>query len=150
LIGCFGGLTVPVERLNDSPLWWTSASQLSNCQHQVPNRLGGRLDLDLDVVAEPVQAVHQLAFGEVGEVAAQHARHFGLGDAHAERRLVLSEAEFADCLGDLDYQAGFDLEFVGAGQAQVGKDVAGTGFVLDVSIDAFCHGGVPLRAPRRA
>ena len=35
----------------------------SDRQHQMPDTLRSRLDLDFDVVAEPIQAVHKLALG---------------------------------------------------------------------------------------
>ena len=38
----------------------------------MPDWRGRRSHLDLDVVAEAIQAIHQLAFGQVGEVVMHH------------------------------------------------------------------------------
>ena len=38
-------------------------------QHQVAQRCTRRLDLDFDVVPQTIEAIHQFAFGQVGEVA---------------------------------------------------------------------------------
>ena len=105
-------------------------------------RLNSGLDPDFDVVAEPVQAVHQLSFGQIGEVAAQHVRHLRLCDAHPTGRLVLGQAEFAHGLDDLDHEAGFDLEFVGTGQAEIRKNIPGANLdpYLDAINESFCHG----------
>ena len=77
------------------------------------------LDPDLDVVAQPIQAVHQLSFRQVGEVAFQHGRHLGLGNAHSLGGGLLRQAKLAHGLGDLDDQAGFDLQFVSARSAKI-------------------------------
>ena len=42
----------------------------------------GRPHLDLNVVAQPGEAVHQLTLGKIAEVAAHHVGNFGLRDAH--------------------------------------------------------------------
>jgi hypothetical protein len=100
-------------------------------QHQVTQRCTRRLDLYFDVVPQTIEAIHQFAFGQVGEVATQHGRDLGLRDPHAAGRLDLGEAELASGLGDLDHQAGLDLELVGFRQTEVCEDVARTGFDLD-------------------
>jgi hypothetical protein len=79
----------------------------------VSERLGRELYLDLDVVPEAVQARHQLALGQVGEVAAQHGRDLRLRDSHAAPGLLLRQAEAAHGARDLDDQAGLDLELFG-------------------------------------
>ena len=81
----------------------------------MPHRLSRRPDLDFNVVAQSVQTVPQLALGQIGEVAPQHGRPLGLGDAHRARGL-----------GDLDDQAGLDFELVGIGQAQICNHIAET------------------------
>ena len=101
---------------------------------QMSDRFGSRTHFDLDVVAEAIQAVHQL---QVGEVAVHHARHLWLRNTHAFGRLLLSQPKGAHGLPDLDHQAGLDLEFFGIGQSQVGKDVARAALNLDVSISAL-------------
>ena len=93
-------------------------------QHQMPHWLRRRPHLDLNVVAQPVQAVHELALRQVGEVTTQHGRHFGLGNAHALGGSFLGQVHTAHGLGDLNDQARFDFELVGIGQAQVGKYIA--------------------------
>ena len=72
-------------------------------------RLGGPY-LDFNVVAKPGKAVHQLALGQIAEVAAHHVGNFGLRDAHHLGSLLLCETPAAHGLPDLDDQAGFDLE----------------------------------------
>ena len=90
----------------------------------MPNRSSGALDLDLDVVTKPVQAVHQLALGKVGEIAFEHRRHLRLCDSHAPGGILLSQAELSDRTGDFNDQARLDLELLGIGQTEVGEDVA--------------------------
>ena len=97
----------------------------------MPLRLSRRPDLVFNVVAQSVQTVPQLALGQIGEVAPQHGRHLGLGDAHALGGSLLSDAHRAHGLGDLDDQAGLDLELVGIGQAQIGKHIAGPHFHIN-------------------
>ena len=84
-------------------------------ERQVTDRLGRRLHRDLDVVPEPVQAVHQLALGQIGEVATQQRRDFRLRNAHAAAGLFLRQAGFTHGAGDFDHQAGLDLELFGIG-----------------------------------
>ncbi len=86
--------------------------------------LGRRPHLDFNVVAEAIQAIHQLALGQVGEISVHHARHLRLRDAHAFGCRLLGEAEGTHRLPDLDHQAGLDLQFLGIGQSQVCEDVA--------------------------
>jgi hypothetical protein len=71
-------------------------------RHASP-RLGRGLHLDLDVVPEPAQTIHQLAFGQVGEVAAQQGRYLRLRNAHSAAGFFLREAELARSSGDLDH-----------------------------------------------
>src|SRR3990172_7293820 len=52
-------------------------------QLHMPDALGGGFYLYFDVVAEPVQAVHELAFGYVREVTAEQTGHLGLRQSHA-------------------------------------------------------------------
>lgn len=103
----------------------------------MPHRLSRRPDLDFNVVAQPVQTVHQLALGQIGEVAPQHGRHLGLRDAHALGGSLLSDAHRAHGLGDLDDQAGLDLELVGIRQAQIGKHIARAHFHFN-AVDGAC------------
>ena len=70
----------------------------------------GKPHLDLNVIAQPSEAVHQLAFGQIAEVAAHDVGDFGMRDAHQLRRLLLRQAPAAHSLSDLDDQSGFDLE----------------------------------------
>lgn len=84
----------------------------------------GRPHLDFNVIAQPGEAIHQLALGQIAEVAAHHVGDFGLRDAHQLRSLLLREAPATDGLPDLDDQAGFDLELFCVSQAEVGKHVA--------------------------
>ncbi len=60
----------------------------SHIQRQTSDWLGRELHLDFNIVSKAVQARHQLALGQVGEVAAQHRRHFGLGNAHPSAGLA--------------------------------------------------------------
>ena len=53
-------------------------------------------DLDVDVVAESCQAVHQLALRQVVELTSEHGRHFGLRDAHAFCGCLLRQAQPLD------------------------------------------------------
>jgi hypothetical protein len=90
----------------------------------MPNRCRSRLQLDFDVVTQPIQAIHQLALGEIGEITPHHGRDLGLGKPHALRRLFLGQAKLAHGPRDFDDQSGLDLQLVGVRQAQVGEDVA--------------------------
>jgi len=58
-------------------------------EFQMPDRRRSRPHLDFDVVAEPIQAIHQLPLRQIGEVAAHDVGHLRLGDAHAFGRLLL-------------------------------------------------------------
>jgi len=51
---------------------------LSGRQLHMPDALGGRLHLYFDVITEPVQTIHELAFRDIGEVTAKQAGHLGL------------------------------------------------------------------------
>ena len=44
----------------------------------MPHRRSRRPHLDFNVIAQPVQAVHQLALGQIGKISAQHAGDLGL------------------------------------------------------------------------
>src|SRR5574337_168867 len=112
------------------------------------DRFRGWLDLDFDVVSQAVQALHQLAFGQIGEVAAQQAGNLRLRDTHAPGSLFLSQVEATHGPCDLDGQAGLDPEFVGVRQTQIGKYVAGTRLDLDAVNHALSHAASPLPAPR--
>lgn len=114
----------------------------------MPDRIGGGLYLDFDVIAEPIQAVHQFAFGQVGEVAAHHAGDLWLGDPHARCCFLLGQSLLANSLPDLNHQAGLDLKLAGIGQTQVGEDIAGTALHFDSINDSFFHVVDPLQAPR--
>src|SRR5262245_54346838 len=91
----------------------------------------GRVHLDLDVVPETIQAVHQLALRKVGEVAAHHPRYLRLRDAHAPAGLFLGQPETTHGASDLDHQAGLDLELLSIKQAEIAEDVARACFVFD-------------------
>src|SRR5208282_4347032 len=118
----------------------------SNLQRQMTDRLARRLHLDFNIVTKAVQARHQLALGQVCEVAAQHGRDLGLGYAHATAGLLLRQIEPAQRAGDLDRQSGLDLELFGAGQAKVGEDVAGAYLYLDAFNPSVRHLSSPLPA----
>jgi hypothetical protein len=62
------------------------------------DRIGCGLYLDFDVIAEPIQAIHQFAFGQVGEVATHHARDLWLGDPHARCCFLLGQSLLANSL----------------------------------------------------
>src|SRR3989344_4449032 len=70
----------------------------------MPDAFGGRLYLYFDVVAEPVQAVHELAFGDIGEVTAKQAGHLGLRQSHAPTRFFLRQAKTTHGFHDLNNQ----------------------------------------------
>jgi len=114
----------------------------------VSNRLGRAPDLDLDVIAKAVQALHQLALGKVGEIAAHQAGNFGLRQTHPVAGFLLGQAKTPDCASDFDDQAGLDFELFGIGQTQVEKHVAGTGFNFDAVKNALCHVVAPLPSAR--
>jgi len=78
---------------------------------------------DLNVVAQARETVHQLALRKIGEVAAHHVGHFGLGNAHSLGRCLLRQAQGAHSFPDLDHQASFDLELVSIRQTKVGKRI---------------------------
>jgi len=42
-------------------------------QHQMSNRRSSRPDLDLNIVAQPIQAIHQFPFRYVGKIATEQA-----------------------------------------------------------------------------
>jgi hypothetical protein len=56
---------------------------------------------------------------------------------------LLRQPEAAHGLGDFDHQAGFDLQLVGVGQAQVGEHIARAGLDLDALNDSLCHAASP-------
>ena len=45
----------------------------------MPYEIVCRLHRDFDVVAKPIQAIHQLAFRHIREIAPKHGGHFWLG-----------------------------------------------------------------------
>ena len=63
---------------------------------------------NLNVVAQPRQAVHQLALGEVGEITAHHVGNFWLSNAHPFGGFLLSQAKVTHGLSYLDHQARLD------------------------------------------
>ena len=65
--------------------------QLRNRQSPASNRIGGRAQLDFNVVSEPVQALHQLALRQVGEIAAHRAGYLGLRNPHPPARFLLAQ-----------------------------------------------------------
>ena len=57
-------------------LWTAPPARPSSCSNdgkrQMPNRLGRGPHTDLDVVTKTIQALHQLALGQIGEVTTHH------------------------------------------------------------------------------
>jgi hypothetical protein len=117
-------------------------------EHQMPDRIGGGPHHDFNVVAKPIKAIHQFAFGQIGEVATHHAGDLRLGDPHAFCGFLLSQPLPANSLSDLDHQSSLDLELVGIGQAQVGQDAARTASYFDSINDSLYHVVVPWQASR--
>src|SRR3990167_7549994 len=88
----------------------------------MPDALGGGFHLYFDVVAETVQAVHELALGHVSEVATKQTGHLGLWQSHAPARFFLRQAQATHRLDDLNNQAGFDFQFFRVPQTQIRSD----------------------------
>lgn len=55
----------------------------SDSKHQATDRLPGGLDFDFDFITYPVQTIHQLPFGKIGEIATQQGGQLGLGNTHS-------------------------------------------------------------------
>jgi hypothetical protein len=117
-------------------------------QGSAADRFVGGGQLDFYVVAKAIETLHQFAFREVGEIAVHEAGDLGLGDAHAACGVRLRQSQTAHGTSDFNHQAGFDFEQLGVGQAEVGEDIAGTGFDIDGFSGLFCHAVSPLPAPR--
>ena len=75
---------------------------LRYCQRQMSEGLGRWSHLDLDVVAEAVQAVHQLAFRQVCKIAAHHVGYLRLSEPHAFRGYLLSQLKATYGLPDFN------------------------------------------------
>ena len=65
------------------------AGRLANRQTELPHRLGRGPHAYFDVVAQTVEAIHQLALREIGKVAARQPRDLRLRNAHAPAGLFL-------------------------------------------------------------
>ena len=105
----------------------------------LPNLCLGRANLDLDVVAQPRQAVHHFAFRQIAEVAAHHVGGLGLSNAHALGGVLLCQATALHGFSDFDHQAGFDFQLIGVGQTKVSKYVAGTTMDFNAVNEASFH-----------
>jgi hypothetical protein len=113
-----------------------------------PHGIGGGAQLDFNVVPEAVQALHQLLFREVREIAAHKAGNLGLRNPHSASRFLLCQAQTAHRARDFDDQAGLDLELFGISQTKIPKHVAGAGFDFNAVKGAICNFESPLRVPR--
>src|SRR5450756_1799390 len=105
------------------PCSW--APQSGYCDGSGGDRLGGGDEFNFDVVAEAIEALHEFAFGQVGEIAAQEVGDLGLGKAHEAASFFLSDREAADGASDLHHQTRFDLELFGVGQIQIAENIPG-------------------------
>jgi hypothetical protein len=74
------------------------ASVSGSCLGHVLTRF---CEFDFDVIAEAVEPLHELTFGEVGEIAAQEVGVLRLGKAHAAASFFLSDGEAANGASDL-------------------------------------------------
>src|SRR6266702_3858713 len=89
-------------------------------------------DFDDYVVFEGGGKVHEALDGEAFEFVALEGGDLGLVDAEDVGGLCLGEFASDEDFVDHDAEAEFGVEFLGVGQAEVGKDVARTD---------FCHHG---------
>jgi hypothetical protein len=95
--------------------------------HQALTRRSRHLWVEPQATTQRFQGIprgpgtHQLALGEIREIAFEQARHLGLRDPHALGGLLLREPLAPNGLGDLDDQAGLDLQLVGIRRTQIGE-----------------------------
>ncbi len=74
---------------------------------------GGWPNFDFNIIAEPIQTLHQFAFGHIGEVPTHHAGDLRLSESHPYGCGLLGEPLLANRSPDLDHQPGLDLERIG-------------------------------------
>ena len=89
---------------------------------------GAGSDFNDHVVFEGGGEVHQALDGEAFEFVALERGDFGLVDAKEAGGFGLGEFALGEDFVDDVAEAEFGVEFFGVGQAEVGKDVAGTYF----------------------
>ena len=99
-----------------------------NGQTPPANGIGSGSQLDFDVIAEAVQALHQLAFREIGKIAAHQARDLGMRNPHPASGFRLGQPQTPHRASDFNCQAGLDFELLGVRQVKVSKDIPGTDF----------------------
>jgi len=111
-------------------------------QLHVPDTPSGGFHLYFDVVTEPAEAVHELAFRHVREVATKQAGHLGLRQSHAPTGFFLRQAETTHSFDNLNHQARFDFQFFHVSQTKIGKDIARTQLKFEVLNDSLGYGHV--------
>jgi hypothetical protein len=82
-----------------------------------------KLHDDLDIAVEAGEQPHQAIDGVFAEVALEHARHFGLADAHELSGCGLRELALIDEPVDFGNDLRFQEVGVRVGQAEIGKNV---------------------------
>ncbi len=95
---------------------------------------------DFNILAQGHQQAHQTLGRDLPEITTQHSGNIGLFHAEKLGRCHLFQATLPHQPVDLQDQLGLEMVGLCIGQADVGKNIAAAGFVVDVSGHGNCLG----------
>jgi hypothetical protein len=112
---------LPAERLTSGKY---------NRQSALPLLLWRVTHVDLYVLAQTREAIHELAFRDAARLAAQHAGRFGLWNAEQRCSFDLSQPLFFQDFADFADELSFDEQAAGRSASEIGVDAAAADFVI--------------------